>query len=191
MFHAMNFSKLLTEVVSEAMNGFLKKTALDASHTFEYYRHGPISYEKLKPGFIFQQCMDEEFAKLGVLSVECGLGDHCLPDLGVGIQLKTSVSKAKADTFIFCRSSVSPKKGEDVKTVRALDVENRIFDMYGMTDTHKFMLVYVDLECRKFKTYLLHDGIRTVGDWLRPENVSTKVDQSHFRTKLSKMALCP
>lgn len=164
---------------------FLTTVINEAFAPFEYYRNGPIAMHKLKPGFIFQACVDTALDAREVVSVETGLGDHCLPDLGIALQLKTTTGvHSGSDAFVFCRA-----KGSDTNFIeqRCNDVESRILDMYGRSGTSKFVLSHVNLTTKKIEHYLLHDGNQAVGSWLNPENVGGTRDQSHFVIRFSKM----
>ncbi len=166
---------------------FLNNVVKDAFSLFDYYRHGPVPMHKLQPGFIFQQCVDAVLAKRGIASIESGLGDHCLPDLGLAIQLKTTVQENEGDRIIFCRSSVANVNEAKQKAFRINDVESRIYDMFGTTETSQFILLHVNLTKKDVHQFLLHDGEKVVGTWLQAENVLTPHRQTHFWVKTRNM----
>lgn len=166
---------------------FLNNVVNEAFVPFEYYRHGPVAMHKLKPGFIFQACVDTALDAREIVSVEAGLGDHCLPDLGMALQLKTTTgaySSSKNDAFVFCRAEGF---GDNFIEERCEDVENRILDMYGRTGTSRFILSHVNLTTKEIEHYLLHDGHKTVGTWNNPSNVGGTRRQSHFIVRFSNM----
>ena len=166
---------------------FLTGVVNDAMSLFEYYRGGPVEMHKLQPGFIFQQCVDQVLNLRKVHSVECGLGDHCLTDMGLAVQLKTTVQDEDVNRIIFCRSSVANANPIIQKALRVNDVENRIYDMFGSTGTCQFVLVHVNLTRRATHIYNLHDGNDVVGNWLKPENVTTPHKRTHFWVKARHM----
>lgn len=162
---------------------FLNDLVNDAMGLFSYYRQGPVPMHKLQPGFIFQQCIDQTLEARKIVAVECGLGDHCLPDLGLAIQLKTTVQDTHCDRLIFCRSSVADNDVAAQKQGRRDDVEDRIYDMYGTSDTSQFVLVHVNLTRRETEIYNLHDGNQIVGTWLDTANICSPHKQTHFWVK--------
>lgn len=166
---------------------FLNDLVLDAMDLFSYYRQGPVPMHKLQPGFIFQQCIDQTLNERGIDSVECGLGDHCVPDLGLAIQLKTTVQDNHCDRLIFCRSSFAHVDPATQKQGRRDDVESRIYDMYGETGTNQFVLVHVNLTRKETEIYNLHDGNEIVGTWLDIANVVSPHKQTHFWVKTRYM----
>jgi len=166
---------------------FLTGTVAGAMKLFEYYRNGPVAMHKLQPGFIFQQCVDAVLEKQGISTVECGLGDHCLIDAGLALQLKTTVQDTHDDRIIFCRSSLKGRSAAEQKSLRINDVESRILDMFGQTGTSQLVLVHVNLFNKNVKIFQLHDGNGVVGNWLKPENVVTPFKQTHFWVKTRHM----
>lgn len=166
---------------------FLSDVVADAMSLFEYYRNGPVAMHKLQPGFIFQQCVDQVLNLRKIESVECGLGDHCLTEMGLAMQLKTTVQESPGDQFVFCRSSVRSSNPLAQKQLRIKDVESRIYDMFGSTGTFQFVLVHVNLTTRDHASFLLHDGDGVVGDWLNIENISSPQKQTHFVIRKSKL----
>jgi hypothetical protein len=186
------FAKKRLELINPAcrvwgMNtpSFLACVIEDAFVPFEYYRNGPIPMHKLKPGFIFQACVDKALEQRQVVSVEVGLGDHCMPDTGIALQLKTTTGvHPGADSFVFCRAEGF---GANFIEERCKFVEDSIFNMFGQTGTSRFVLSHVNLTTKGIAHYLLFDEGKPVGDWLKPENIGGTQKQSHFKVKFSKM----
>jgi hypothetical protein len=169
---------------------FLGSVVKESLKLFEYYRNGPVEMAKLRPGFIFQACVDDVLDGNGVLSIESGLGDHCIPEMGLAIQLKTTTQKNPAKQLMFCRSSVKGRTPELQKILRIKDVTTRIEDLLINTGTYQFVLLYVNLTTSTHKQYLLHDENGLVGDWLNPENVCTPPKQTHFVIRADKLKVC-
>ena len=168
---------------------FLNSVVKDSLKLFEYYRKGPIEMSKLRPGFIFQACVDETFNDRGIFAVENGLGDHCLPEIGMAIQLKTTTQKSPPKHLMLCRSSPKGKTVEEQKALRIEDVTQRVESLLIDTGTYHLVLLYVNLTLSTHKQYLLHDEDGMVGDWLKPENVTTPPKQTHFWVRTDKMKL--
>lgn len=166
---------------------FLNSVVKDAMGLFEYYRTGPVAMHKLQPGFIFQRCIDAVLANRQIEQIEAGLGDHCIPELGLAIQLKTTVQEKVGDQFIFCRSSVRHDDPTEQKLLRIEDVKDRILDVFGESHTFRLVLIAVNLTTKAHDLYLLHDGQDVVGDWLKPENVTSPPKQTHFVVRTSKL----
>lgn len=166
---------------------FLDSVMTKAFKHFEYYRHGPIEMHNLKPGFIFQACVDKTFDEMEVECVETGLGDHCLPDLGVSLQLKTTAVRNPSDYIIFCRSSVKGQSALKQKQLRMNDVEGRMYDMFGVTGTSQFILTCVNLTTKAVEHYLLYDDGKFVGTWFQIENIYAPHKQTHFFIKKSAL----
>jgi hypothetical protein len=170
-------------------SAFLNTVVKDSFNLFEYYRHGPIVMSKLRPGFIFQACIDASLEEKGIYSVENGIGDHCLPEMGLAVQLKTTCQKNPPYHITFCRSSPKARTVKAQKLLRISDVENRIQDMLGETGTRRLVLLYVNLTLSTSKQFLLYDENGVVGDWLKPENVTAPPKQTHFWVRNDKMKL--
>jgi hypothetical protein len=166
---------------------FLNDVVNKALKLFEYYRNGPVPMPELKPGFIFQQCVDMVLEADNIVSKEYGLGDHCLPELGLAVQLKTTVSGKFHNVCQFCRSSIRRKNVMDQKIARCEDVTKRVYEMLDATQTDRFVLSYVDLLHSVTRHYLLHDGNDFVGEWMNPEFILSPVKQTHFKLKLDKL----
>lgn len=171
------------------LNKFFDSVVRDAMEEFEYYRNGPIEMQKIQPGFIFQQCIDDVLAERGITAIESGLGDHCMPELEVGMQLKTTVQENPKNAFVFCRSSVVGKTPAKQRELRIKDVEERILEMYGQTGVRKLVLVYANLFNRTSVNYLLHKDKKFVGNWCKFGNVTTPFKQTHFM--INKTFLVP
>ena len=171
------------------VKNLLDTVATDGLKLFEYYRNGPIPMPKLRPGFIFQACVDAVLAEKQIVSVEKGLGDHCVASIGTSIQLKTTTQLVSQNSLMFCRSSETGLTPDERKLKQIVDVETRIQQMFTETETNRLVLLSVNLSLSEVKQYLLYENGIVVGDWLKPENVCTPFKQTHFWVKTSHMQL--
>lgn len=156
-----------------------------ANNIVRYYRVGPLGDVPSINGKLVEESLRHVMQNDGLGKVTtCGLIDLGIQRWNAGIQVKTYRKKSKV--IVFCRSD---KKN---KTARIQDVFDRIAKNMQKLGLETLYLLDVDTFTSDHSVYklakLLKNGkLQTFGSFLKPQNVTVNLKQTHFL--ISKVGL--